>query len=30
VSRASRTVRELADLLQREPEALLRGRANPP
>jgi paraquat-inducible protein B len=30
VSRASRAVRDLADMLERQPEALLRGRANTP
>jgi paraquat-inducible protein B len=30
VSRASRAVRDLADMLERQPEALLRGRANAP
>ncbi|MCK7494325.1 MAG: hypothetical protein MZW92_26425 [Comamonadaceae bacterium] len=29
VSRAARAVRELSDLLERHPEALLRGRAAP-
>jgi paraquat-inducible protein B len=30
VSRASRAVRDLADMLERQPEALLRGRSNAP
>lgn len=30
LARAARAVRELADLLQRQPEALLRGRSSPP
>jgi paraquat-inducible protein B len=29
VSRAARSMRELADLLERHPEALLRGRGQP-
>jgi hypothetical protein len=30
VARASRAVRDLADLLERQPEALIRGRAANP